>query len=124
MPIIDHSKVEETPSRPNYRMFDLAGPKDGITSSLSYSKVGPEAGAPLHTHEDDELIVVLEGTLEVRIGDEVHMVGADHTAVVPPNVPHAFTSTGPGDARLLGFFPTPDPFERTRYLEGGPPAER
>ena len=121
MPIVDHNRVEETPWRPNYRMFHLAGPKQGVKSSLSYSEVAPGAGAPLHTHEDDELIVVLEGTLEVRIEDDVHQVGPDHTVVVPPNVAHGFTSVGSRNARLLGFFPVADAFERTRYLEGAPP---
>ena len=87
MPIIHHKKPPETPWRPNYHMWDITRPGDGTTnSSLSYSEVGIGVGPPLHTHESDELIVVLEGTLEARLGDEISMVGADHTVVVPPNV--------------------------------------
>ena len=121
MPIIDHNTVPETPWRPNYRKWDLAGPKDGISSNLFLSAVGVGAGAPLHFHEEDEIIVVLQGTLEVRLGDEVQLVGADHTVIVPPRVPHAFTAVGTDEARILGFFPTPDPFDHTTYLEGSPP---
>lgn len=120
MPIIDHSDLPETPWRPNYRKWEIAGPKDGISSSLSHAVLGGGAGAPLHFHEDDELIVVLEGVLEVRIGDEVHQVPADHTVVVPPGVPHGFTCVGPDRARIMGFFPVPNPFDRTTYLEGVP----
>lgn len=121
MPIVDHKAVPETPWRPNYRKWDLAGPNEGISSNLSYSVAAPGTGAPLHYHEDDELIVVLEGTLEVRLGDEVHRVGPDHTVVVPPGVPHGFTCLGPGETRMLAFFPVPHPFDRTTYLEGSPP---
>ena len=121
MTIVDHHAADEVPWRPNYRMVPIAGPEQGVSSSLAYSEVGVGAGAPLHTHEDDELIVVLGGILEVRIGDEVHIVGADHTVVVPPNVPHGFSAVGSSMAKLLGFFPVSDAFERTRYLEGGPP---
>ena len=71
--------------------------------------------------EADELIVVLEGTLEVRINDDVYTVGPNHTVVVPPNVPHGFTIVGESDARILGFFPIQDPFDHTQFLEGGPP---
>ena len=71
-------------------------------------------------NEADELIVVLEGVLEVRINDEIHQVGPDHTIVVPPNVPHGFTIVGDSDARILGFFPIQDPFHHTHYLKGGP----
>ena len=123
MPIVDHNSVPEVPWRPNYRKWDLAGPEQGVTSSLSYSEAAVGTGAPLHYHADDELIVILEGTLEVRLGDEVHEVGPDHTLVIPPNVPHGFTIVGPDEARLLTFFPVPSPFERTTYLEGAPPAQ-
>ena len=122
MPIIDHGSVPETPWRPNYRKWDLAGEADGITSNLSYAEVGHGAGAPLHYHQDDELIVVLAGVLEVQLGSEHRRVGAEHTVVVPPNVQHSFVSVREEDARVLVFFPVSDPFERTTYLEGSRPA--
>jgi quercetin dioxygenase-like cupin family protein len=122
MPIVDHSKLPETPWRPNYHKWAITRPDDGTTSSsLSLSLVGVGTGAPLHTHEADELIVVLDGALDARLGDEVQRVGPDHTLVIPPNVPHGFTNVGPGDARILAFFPIPDPFDHTTYLEGVPP---
>ena len=54
--------------------------------------------------------------------DETHEVGADHTVVVPPNVPHGFTAIGDFPAKIIGMFPAKDPFLRTKYLEGEPPA--
>ena len=123
MPIVDHNSLEETPWRPNYKKWDITRPGDGTTSSsLFLSVVGVGAGAPLHVHESDELIVILEGSLEVRLGEEVRRVGHDHTLVIPPGVPHGFTSVGPGEARILGFFPIADPFDHTTFLEGAPPA--
>lgn len=122
MPIVDHKAVPETPWRPNYHKWDLVGPNQGVSSNLSYSVAEPGTGAPLHYHEDDELIVVLEGTIEVRLGDEVHCVGPDHTVVVPPNVPHSFKCLGPGKTKMLTFFPVPYPFKRTTYLQGDLPA--
>jgi len=121
MPIVSHGE-NEVPWRPNYRKWEITQPDDGTTSSsMSYSVIGVGAGAPMHTHEADELIVVLEGTLEVRINDDVYTVGPNHTVVVPPNVPHGFTIVGESDARILGFFPIQDPFDHTQFLEGGPP---
>ena len=122
MPIVDHNALPETPWRPNYRNWDITQPGDGTTSSsLSYSVVGVGAGAPLHKHNADEYITILEGTLEVRAGDETHRVEADHTLVIPPGTPHGFTNVGPGDARILVFFPVSDPFAHTTYFEGAPP---
>ena len=95
MPIVNHNNAPEVPWRPNYRKWLITQEGDGTTSTeASISEVGVGTGAPLHTHEDDELIVVLSGTLSVRYGDETHEVGADHTVVVPPNVPHGFTAIG------------------------------
>ena len=121
MTIVDHHAVDDLPWRSNYSMARIAGSEQGVTSSLVYSKIGVGAGAPLHTHEDDEFIVVLEGTIEARVGSEVRVVGPDHTVVVPPGVPHGFSAVGSGIVRLLGFFPVLDAFERTVYLEGGAP---
>ena len=122
MTIIDHNHVPESPWRPRYRMWHIAGPDQGMSTRLSYAEVEPGAGAPLHYHQSDELIVVLAGEVEVRIGDMVHRVGPDHTIAVPPGVHHGFTVSGVEHARLYTFFPVPDPFSQTTFVEGGPPA--
>lgn len=119
MPIIDHSDAPEVPWRPDYRKWAIAGEDERISSELSLDVVEPGAGAPLHYHEDDEMLVVLEGRVEARLGDEVAEVGPGHTIVVPPNTPHGFTSRE--RTTLLVFFPATRPFERTHYLEGSPP---
>ena len=59
--------------------------------------------APLHVHHgDDEAWYVLEGTLRVRVGDQVHEVGPGGAVMAPKGVPHAY-----GNARRG---------ERARYL--------
>lgn len=94
MTIVDHHTVGDLPGRPEYRVSHIAGSEQGVSSSLVYSEVGVGAGATLHTHEDDELIVVLDGTIEARVGNEVHIVGPDHTVVVPSSVPHGLLTVG------------------------------
>ena len=122
MCIVNHNEVPESPWRPNYRMWHLAGPEQNVSVTLAYSAVGQGAGAPLHVHEDDELITILDGELEVRIGDEVHHAGPEHTLVIPKGTAHGFTSVSSRDSRLIAYFPVPDPFNRTTYLEGIPAA--
>ena len=121
--IIDHRSVPETPWRARYRKWDIVGPETGMSTNLSYSVVQVGAGAPLHIHEDDELIVILKGEVEVRLGNETQVAGPEHTVAIPPNVEHGFTVVGVGEAVLLAFFPVPNPFDRTTYLEGAPPAQ-
>ena len=122
MCIVNHSEVSESPWRPNYRRWLLVGASQDVSVTLDYSRVGTGAGAPLHVHEDDELITVLEGELEVRVGDDILRAGPDHTIVVPKGTAHGFTSVSEEDSRLLTYFPVPDPFSRTTYVEGGPAA--
>ncbi|GGS50002.1 cupin domain-containing protein [Streptomyces griseoviridis] len=57
--------------------------------------------SPLHLHEsDEETFVVLEGTLRVEVGTEVHSVGAGALALLPRGLAHGFVVTSP-QARFL-----------------------
>ena len=124
MPIINHQQSPEVPWRPGYRKWDVAGRDQGVTSTFSINTAEPGTGAPLHTHTIDELIVIIDGTLEVRIDGETHLVEKDHTLVIPPGAEHGFKVVGDRTAELLVFFPALDPYsdEHTRYLEGARPA--
>ena len=123
MPIVDHNQAPEVPWRPGYRKWDIAGREQGASSTLSINTAEPGTGAPLHTHTMDELIVILDGTLEVQVDGVTHTVEKDHTLVIPPGCEHAFKVVGEGNAQLMVFFPTLDPYSngQTEYLEGSRP---
>ena len=124
MPIINHRQAPEVPWRPGYRKWDITTHEHGVSTSLSLNYAEPGTGAPLHTHAIDELIVIMSGTLEVRIDGETHRVEKDHTLVIPPGVEHAFTVVGEENANLMVVFPDMDPYaaHNTTYLEGSRPA--
>ena len=124
MPVIDHSQAPEIPWRPGYRKWDITGREQGVTSTFSLNTGEPGTGAPLHTHTIDELIVIMEGTLEVRIDGETHVVPKNHTVAIPPGAEHGFTVIGDRAAEMLVFFPALDPYspDHTHYLEGARPA--
>ena len=123
MAIIDHNRVPEVPWRPGYRKWDVTGREHGVTSTFSINTAEPGTGAPLHTHTMDELIVIMEGTLEVRVNSETHIVGKDHTLAIPHGAEHGFKVIGEKTAELLVFFPRLDPYAEgnTHYLEGTRP---
>ncbi len=122
MPVIANAEAREIPWRPGYRSFILAGEAEGLRCVVSQAVLEPGAGAPLHLHaEADEVLMVLEGCLDVRLGEERRLVGAGHTIAVPAGTPHAFTATGPGPARFVAFLPKLGVFLGTTYLEGEPP---
>lgn len=122
MPIVDHAAAAEIPWRPGYRRFTLAGPEQGVACSASLSVIEPGAGAPTHRHDTaDEVIIVLDGMLDMWIGDERHRVGANRTVALPAGVPHGFVAVGETPARILAFLPQSGEAVATTYLDGGPP---
>lgn len=122
MPIVAHADADEIPWRPGYRRFTLAGPGQGVACSASLSILEPGAGAPTHLHNSaDEVIVVLDGTLEMWIGDDRRFVEANSTVSLPAGVPHGFVAVGPGPTRILAFLPQSGEAVQTTYLDGEPP---
>jgi mannose-6-phosphate isomerase-like protein (cupin superfamily) len=118
MPVVENARAPEVPWRPGYRYFSLAGKDQGIACVVSQAIVQPGAGAPLHLHnDDDEVLIVLEGTLDVRLGEERCLVEAGHTISIPAGVPHSFTAAGLVPAKFIGFLPR---IGETTFLEGGP----
>jgi mannose-6-phosphate isomerase-like protein (cupin superfamily) len=124
MPVIDNAEAQEIPWRSGYRNFVLAGRDQGLACIAGVSVLQPGAGAPLHAHKDvDEIFIVLEGTLDLRLGDERRLVEADHTIAIPAGVPHAFTAVGPQPVRMFTFMPRHHAIaDSTTYFEGAPPA--
>ena len=58
--------------------------------------------APLHLHRnDDEAWYVLEGTLCVRVGNEVVEAPVGSAVFVPRGTPHTYWNPGPGLVRYL-----------------------
>jgi mannose-6-phosphate isomerase-like protein (cupin superfamily) len=124
MPVIPNADAQEVPWRPGYRNFVLAGRDQGLACVAGYSEIQPGAGAPLHVHHDvDEVFILLQGTLEMRLGDERIRVEADHTIAIPAGTPHAFVAVGPTPVRMFTFMPRNRAIaESTTYFEDAAPA--
>ena len=67
----------------------------------------PGGGPPPHIHaRENEFWYVLDGTFEIRIGDEVHALGPGGFAYAPPGTVHNFRNTAEVPSRILvGFGP-------------------
>ena len=64
------------------------------------SPPGTMVPPPIHRVED-EFIYLVEGELEVTVGDQTHTLGPGDLAKMPRGVPHAIRMTGTGPARTL-----------------------
>lgn len=124
MPVIANAEAQEIPWRAGYRNFVLAGRDQGLACIAGFSVIEPGSGAPLHAHTDvDEIFILLEGTLDLRLGDEQRLVEANHTIAIPAGVPHAFVAVGSAPVRMFTFMPRNRAIaDATTYFEDAPPA--
>jgi quercetin dioxygenase-like cupin family protein len=60
---------------------------------------------PLHTHDVDEAITILDGIADTRLGDEVRRVGAGTVIFIPAGVPHGTTNAGDQPLQIHAVFP-------------------
>jgi quercetin dioxygenase-like cupin family protein len=80
----------------------------------------PGVGPKLHRHPYPEVFVVDSGQATFQLGDETLVVEAGHIVVGPPDVPHGFTNSGPGELRLTAIHGAPR--FQTEWLAGPDPA--
>lgn len=64
------------------------------------SAPGEGVGVHIHQHED-ELVYLLEGQIEVTLGDQTVSVPRGSCALLPRGIPHGYTNTGSEPSRLL-----------------------
>jgi quercetin dioxygenase-like cupin family protein len=76
-------------------------------------KAGAHAGA--HSHPNEQLVWMLKGRMELRIGDEKRLMGPGDVAVIPGGVNHE--AWFPDDAEVIDIFYPP----RADFLAGGTP---
>src|SRR5215218_966276 len=87
--------------------FKATGESTGGSLVLIENLTAPRGGPPPHIHtREDEFFHVLDGTFEIRIGDEVHALGPGGFAYVPRGTVHNFRNTAETPSRILvGFTP-------------------
>jgi quercetin dioxygenase-like cupin family protein len=62
----------------------------------------PGKGVALHVHErEDELVYLLEGEIEVTLGNQKMKAVPGVMALLPRGIPHGFTNIGNNPSRLL-----------------------
>lgn len=87
--------------------------------AMATCEVEPGAGPPLHMHTlEDEAFFVLDGEVEITIGDEVMIVKAGSTVFAPRGIKHRFRGHGDRNAKMV-MFVTGSNFEKfyARYEE-------
>lgn len=72
--------------------------------------VAPGGGSEgLITHEGEEVAYVLEGEVEILLGEDVYRLGAGDSFCYRSEVPHGYRNVGAGESRII-FINTPPTF--------------
>lgn len=66
----------------------------------------PDAVAPAHHHDEQQIAIVLAGELTFTVGDETRVMHAGDCVVIPPNVEHGGFA-GPDGCSALDVFTPP-----------------
>ncbi len=74
------------------------------SSAAVYFEVDPGRTFGRHRHSAEETIVVMEGEVEITIGDETAVIRDGGLAVAPAGVRHDLRCIGETTARCVGFW--------------------
>ncbi len=91
----------------------FTAPEARFTTGMSVYPVGK--GAPLHVHNCDEQVTLLEGVGEVEIDGKVTPLRQYDSTYIPGNKVHAFRNTGDVPMRILWIYAS---MRVTRTFEG------
>jgi putative monooxygenase len=73
------------------RTFPMVNARIGSTRTLSgITEFGPDAAVPLHLHNCEETVIVLEGHAVAEIDGLEHALGPADTTWIPAGAPHRF----------------------------------
>lgn len=99
----------------------LARTVHGERITLAVVEIEAGSALPEHHHENEQLGLVLRGSLTFRVGDEERTLGPGATWRIPSDVPHS-ASAGPEGAAVLDVFtPTREDWKTLDATEPQPP---
>ncbi len=108
---------------PPFRVWDgvIARSVEGERLSIVVVELEPSSVVPEHSHENEQLGIVLSGSVSFRVGDETRQLTAGGTWRIAPNVPHE-VHTGPEGAVVIdAFAPLREDWRALEQLDAQPP---
>jgi quercetin dioxygenase-like cupin family protein len=81
----------------------LARAVHGSRATFAVVEIEPHAELPEHSHENEQLGIVLRGSVDFRVGNEERTVAAGGTWIIPSHTPH-FVKGGADGAVVLDIF--------------------
>jgi quercetin dioxygenase-like cupin family protein len=106
MPIINHNSQPMLTSDEFSSRRPLVTKEQGAVSlTIQEITIKPGTEGRLQTHPVDVAFMMLEGSLQMIVGDEVRTVRSGNTLLAPPGTPYKLINNTWVPARLLMIFP-------------------
>ena len=99
--------VEGLPTRGNVSMKPMMRGDLMIMIEISYPT---GAGSPIHAHQHESVVYVVEGVVKVVIGEERHTLRSGDVCIHPEGVPHSIEAIEA--ATILEIKSPPQPLEQ------------
>jgi unsaturated pyranuronate lyase len=92
---------------PPQRIWDgiLARTVHGERATVSLVELDPDTAVPEHSHENEQLGLLIDGSLTFRVGDEVRELGPGSFWCIHANLPHSVVVGGRGAVLVEVFAP-------------------
>jgi quercetin dioxygenase-like cupin family protein len=97
--------TENEPKQRAHSTFPFLLAQENENISMVYFELNPGDQLGRHTDSAEEILFILEGKVEVTVGNESAVVEAPGLALAPTMVPHNLDNVGDSRAKVAGFFP-------------------
>jgi quercetin dioxygenase-like cupin family protein len=84
---------------------------------MSVVELEPGAVVAEHSHDNEQLGIVLRGAIDFRVGDERRELGPGGTWCIAPNTPHEAVAGPEGAVVIDVFSPSREDFRNLAFLE-------
>ena len=93
----------------------------GERVTFSVIELDPDIAVPQHAHENEQIGVLVSGSVRFRIGDEEQELERGRMWRIPPNVPHEVWVGPDGAVVVEVFVPARDDWQGLERLEPSAP---
>ncbi|MFI5287947.1 MAG: cupin domain-containing protein [Candidatus Dormibacteria bacterium] len=87
---VDVDAIESVEFLPGLRFQPVLGER----TMINFVSFEPNTEAPMHVHEEEQIVLVIAGELEFDIDGDIRVMHEGDVAVVPSWVPHAARTRG------------------------------
>jgi mannose-6-phosphate isomerase-like protein (cupin superfamily) len=101
---VRYADRESLPATPNREFRFLVNEDLGCLDVTQFVGTIPPGRAPLHSHQYDEVVYVVEGEGVLHLGGKDTPIGPGSCIHLPPLQEHCLENTGPTPMRILGVF--------------------